>query len=56
MPKSMVLALVVDLRPPPVETDDAVDHYNKTKEDDKCPDDTSTLDIRKMPEELFSSL
>lgn len=40
----------------PIETDKAVDHYNQTKEDDKCSDDTSTLDTTKMSGESSSSL
>lgn len=32
----------------PVEIDNAIDHYNQTKEDGKSSDDTSTLDTVKM--------
>lgn len=41
---------------PPVETDDAVDHYNQSKDDVKRSDDTSTLDTIKMSGESSSSL
>ncbi len=40
----------------PVEIDDAIARYDQAKEDDKCPDDTSTLDTTKMSGESSSSL
>lgn len=39
----------------PVEIDDAIDHYNQTKDDERS-DDTSTLDTAKMSGESSSSL
>ena len=40
----------------PIETDDTIDHYNQSKEDDKRSDDTSTLDTTKMSVKSYSSL
>ena len=40
----------------PIETDDAIDHYNQSKEDDKRSNDTSTLDTTKMSVKSSSSL